>query len=120
MRTPDGTVLYSRYTHDCVNHLDANGEVYMLDGGLEYLRTSVNKEKAEFFVLYDVDPHEEIREHFVWGSRGVNGDEPLHFILIKDLQDAHIEALFDYTVAPHILKILKDEQEWRANAILDS
>lgn len=36
IRTPDGTVLESRYTHDFVQHTDANGELYFLDGGPDY------------------------------------------------------------------------------------
>ena len=34
----------------------------MIDGGLDYIRTSVNKEPAESLALYDDEPFEKIRE----------------------------------------------------------
>ena len=46
-KTPDGTVLISRHTHDFVSHKDANGEEYFIDGGNDYIRKSVNKEEME-------------------------------------------------------------------------
>ena len=48
IQTPDGTILWSRFTHDCVFYEDANGERYMLDGGNDlYRRVSDNVEKAK-------------------------------------------------------------------------
>lgn len=38
IRTPDGTIITSRYRHDFVAHRDANGHEYFVDGGLDYLR----------------------------------------------------------------------------------
>nr|DAI89645.1 MAG TPA: hypothetical protein [Caudoviricetes sp.] len=42
IRTPDGTLLVSRHTHDYVSHIDKNGEEYFLDGGMGHIRTSIN------------------------------------------------------------------------------
>ena len=54
IQTPDGTILWSRHTHDCVFYEDANGETYMLDGGNEhYRRTSGNNEPAKDVSIYD-------------------------------------------------------------------
>lgn len=61
VRTPDGTILESRHVHDYATHLDANGDEYMVDGGFDYLRRSVNKVPAEDLSLYSDEKHEVIR-----------------------------------------------------------
>ena len=96
IRTPDGTVLVSYHRHDYKTHLDDNGETYVIDGGLDYIRTSVNKIPAEDLSLYDDEPFEVIREHVFRGGRGVNGDEPLKYVLLKDINDDWLNAIIDY------------------------
>ena len=44
MRTPDGTVLQSNHVHDYVEHTDANGKLYMVDGGVQYIRRTWHDE----------------------------------------------------------------------------
>lgn len=60
-KTPDGTVLISRHTHDFVSHKDANGEEYFIDGGNDYIRKSVNKEEMENMCVYSDDQFSLIR-----------------------------------------------------------
>lgn len=93
METPDGTVLRSRHRHDYRVHQDSNGEEYMLDGGLDYIRCSVNKEVATITTIYEEDAISLIREHWDWGSYGPNGDQPLHYIKLKDIEEGHMEAI---------------------------
>ena len=50
MICPDGTVLYSRHRHDYKSHTDSNGEWYMIDGGLDYVKSSVNKIRAQYLI----------------------------------------------------------------------
>ena len=53
IQTPDGTILESFNRHDYVTHEDTvSGEHYMLDGGLEYTRGSVNKVQAKDLSVY--------------------------------------------------------------------
>jgi hypothetical protein len=54
IQTPDGTILWSRHTHDYVAYEDKKtGEVYMLDGGTDYMKTSVNQVPAKNVSIYN-------------------------------------------------------------------
>ena len=95
IRTPDGTVLESRHVYDYKTHTDENGEVYMVDGGLEYLRRSYNDGfPAEELSVYLEDGHEVVREVATWGSYGKNGDGPLKYIL--NYSDNSVCVLLSY------------------------
>lgn len=108
--TPDGTVLVSRYRHDYVTHLDANGEEYMRDGGNDYIRCNLNKEPATDCTCTTDDPIEKTREHFSWGSYGKHGDESLHYIVLKDMKTEHIEAILEHiSMLPRFVKMFNDE-----------
>jgi len=110
----DGTILQSRHRHDYCTHTDSNGEHYMLDGGLEYFRHSGNLEPM---CVYTNDSHEKIRDNFEWGSYGKNGEEELHYILLKDLTDEHISAILKTQkhLVEHIRKVFTDELIYRRN-----
>jgi hypothetical protein len=96
IKTPDGTILVSYHRHDYKTHLDANGEEYIIDGGTDYIRTSVNKEPAEDLSLYDDAPFEVIREHIYRGGRGKNGDEALKYVKLSEVDDEWLGAIIDY------------------------
>ena len=93
IKTPDGTVLISKHRHDYVSHLDANGECYMVDGGTDYLRRNVNIEPFEEQSVYSDAPHTDIRQGFYWGTRGKDGDQPVEFKPLEQLDTSHIEAI---------------------------
>lgn len=90
LTTPDGTMLVSQRVHDYVSHKDANGEIYMLDGGTSYVRTSVNREEGSFRMFTTQDAIADIREHWTWGTYGPDGCSPLTYVKLKDLSDDHI------------------------------
>ena len=119
VRTPDGTVLESKHRHDYVSHLDTNGETYILDGGCDYIRRSINKVEAKDLSLYDDAPHEQIREVISRGGRGVDGTEPLKYVLLKDIDDDWLEAIISYEqkLRPNnkFLQIYLAEKEFRKN-----
>jgi hypothetical protein len=93
IRTPDGTVMESIHRHDYVTHKDANGEIYMVDGGRNYIRRSHNNEVATDLTVVLEDDYETVRSVYQWGTRGRFGDEPLSFVLLKDIDDDHLYAL---------------------------
>ena len=114
MRTPDGTILESLHRHDYVTHLDANGKEYMLDGGLDYVRSSANGDEQILTVYHD-DPHEVIRDVVKWGTYGKNGDETLVHVTIADMSTQHLQACLDTvkTMHPSIYKVMQKEVEYR-------
>lgn len=118
IKCPDGTVLESKNRHDYQSHLDANGEMYVLDGGCEgYTRRSINIVEAEDISLYSDAPHEQIREVVCRGGRGVDGTEPLKYVLLKDVNDDWLQAIIDYETKNrpnnNFLAMYKNEKQFR-------
>ncbi len=93
--TPDGTRLISHNVHDFQYHTDKNGLFYGIDGGGYYLKRTVQGDYKEESVYSD-DSFEVIRQHLYRGARGINGDEPLHFIKLCDMETSHVEACIKY------------------------
>ena len=99
--TPDGTYLRSYHRHDYKEHTDKiTGELYMTDGGTEYIRRSVNNVKAQDLDVFSTDPFESIRKAFVWKSYGKNGElfpngvkTPLCMI-----SDPHLDSIIETQV----------------------
>lgn len=119
IRTPDGTVIQSRHRHDYVTYTDKNGMEYMVDGGLDYLRRTVyDGHPYEELSLTEEDPIEVIREYFDWGTYGKDGKQPLRRILLKDMEDEHIQAILDtQRLMPQVKEMFIREQTYRsANA----
>ena len=96
IQTPDGTLLTSHHRHDYVTYTDANGEEYMLDGGNDYQRTSVNKESFKDLSIWSDAPYEIIRENFHRGGRGKNGDEPLKWVPLSEMSDEWVKNCIEY------------------------
>jgi len=111
--TPDGTELTSNHVYDYKSYKDANGEVYMNDGGREYIRRSVNKEPYIDNCIYSTDSFERIRSELSWGTYGKKGTEELHYIKFKDMSNAHIEAITTNFVEGLFINILKEELKYR-------
>ena len=92
LQTPDGTIIESKHRHDYVTYTDANGKQYMVDGGLDYLRRNVHEDQIDLS-LYDDQPHEVQRELLTWGTYGINGDQPLQYKSIAQMETGHLEAV---------------------------
>lgn len=88
-KTPDGTVLISRHTHDFVSHKDANGEDYFIDGGNEYIRMSVNKEEMENMCVYSDDQFSLIRTVLCRGTFDENNKRI--WIPLCNMSNPHLE-----------------------------
>ncbi len=92
--TPDGTLLQSFGRHDYKEYTDKNGERYMVDGGLDYLRRSAgHSEPYTELSVYSDDPFNLQREYFGWGTYGKDGKQPLRYAKLKLMSNDHIEAI---------------------------
>jgi len=116
IQTPDGTILESRTRHDYKEYEDANGCVYIVDGGLDYSRRMVNKDApaTELSISEDV-LHSVAREFVTWGTYGKQQDQPLSYIAIMDMETEHLEAVLDTQkyMAPQMRDLMKAELEHR-------
>lgn len=113
LRTPDGTILQSFHRHDYKEHVDTvTGETYMIDGGTDYIRTSINTVQPEWMIVYTDDPFEVKREVPVWGTYGKSGKEDFRWVSVAEMEDDHIRALLD--PAMYVRKGIKDVLEEEA------
>ena len=114
IRTPDGTILTSRNVHDYRCYKDKNGDTYTNDGGVEYLRRSVNVIPWEELSLYSDDPFEILRENITWGSRGKNGNEELHYKPISKMSSNHIKSILSkIKLAEYMKELFEKEISYR-------
>ena len=114
--TPDGTVLQSFSRHDYKTYVDKLcGETYMVDGGLVYLRRSVNEIPYKEASVYDDEPFEVIRKEFCWGTRGKDGDQPVQYKPLQSLTDDHIRAILEtqWQVPEWLRAVFIRELDWR-------
>ena len=117
--TPDGTILQSYHRHDYKTYTDKNGEEYMIDGGTDYCRSNVNKEPAQYITITMEDSHSTRRKWFHWGTRGVNGDQPLVWKPLKELDTDHIKSILktQHHIGEHLIELFEDELHFRHDAL---
>lgn len=119
IKTPDGTILTSARRHDFVKHHDTvTNEEYILDGGLDYCRETVNKVPAEHCnITLMVEDWEEVRSHHA--RTNYKGET----ILLKDMSDAHLRNSVIYNIekgfdtSPYTLAYLLELKYREANGI---
>lgn len=118
--TPDGTILQSYHRHDYKTHLDkVSGEEYMIDGGTDYCRSNVNKVTPQYITVTMDDIHEIRREWFHWGTRGKDGQQPLTWKPLRELESDHIRAIIEtqHQITPYLVELFKSELEYRMEKV---
>lgn len=100
IQTPDGTIISSDHRHDFVTHVDKNGKTYGVDGGCEYLRRIGDVRDCKDLSMY-LEPwtpefHEMARKVVKRGGRGKNGDQPLTWVPICEMNDNWVLATIEY------------------------
>ncbi|MDA7818183.1 hypothetical protein N9A28_08330 [Sulfurimonas sp.] len=93
IQTPDGTFICSRSFHDLGEHTDKNGQYYGISGGLAYQKVLFDKEDYIDASIYTTDDFNIIRENIVWETYGIDGDDEVKYVKIKDLELDHIENI---------------------------
>lgn len=89
-----GTIVTSRNVHDysicgCENHVG-------VDGGGEYFKCSPGEgNTSESLQLYVDTPFDEIKVKLIWGTYGVDGDEPLKWVKLVDCTSEHLKAILE-------------------------
>ena len=111
IRTPDGVILTSRHRHDFRSHRDTtNSELYFTDGGIDYIKRSINIKPYTDLSLYSDDLFEKLREGIEWATYGKNGDEELQYKSISNMSTNHIKAvLSNCRLADYMKEIFEKE-----------
>lgn len=117
-KSPIGEILQSNHRYDFV--MDSAGN--FIDGGIDgYIRIGGRPlEEWENLCLYTDDPHDKIREVFIWKSYGKNFSQPEGvYTLLKDLTDDHIIAICEtQTHLPdYIMEVFRNEIRFRETRI---
>lgn len=117
MLTPDGTLLESLHRHDYVSHLDANGKLYVLDGGTDYIRCSQNGDE-QFITIYDDYPFETVRMYAYrlgYGKPGSSDFGKFKRTHLYQMSDEYLKASIQYMQDndqlhnPHTSLLLKEQ-----------
>jgi len=98
LQTPDGTILESLHRHDYQTHQDKNGKHYMIDGGLDYIRSSANRDEVHI-CHYDDEPIEIIREFAYrtgYGKPESKDYGTFRKTFYKDMSDDYLNASIKY------------------------
>jgi hypothetical protein len=95
IRTPDGTILTSRHRHDHVAYHDTIADdLYFVDGGSDYIRTTINKIPAANLSVYSTDDFELIRENCFRGTFDENGNRI--WKPISECSNEHLKNILTY------------------------
>ena len=96
LRTPDGTVLESKHTHDFVMHRDrVTDNDIGIDGGHAYLRRIGSLAFCVDLSVTTKDDFELVRDAFTWGTYGKDGKQPRTEVKLQDMTSEHIQAVLD-------------------------
>lgn len=97
--------IVSRHKHD---YITCSCGQLSIDGGSSYLKRNGNNYVDTS--LSSNDDFDKIRNEFEWGTKGVNGKQPLQYIKLKDMEATHIESILStQLLAKEIKDIFKKE-----------
>ncbi len=112
-----GETLISRYRHDyktcsCENET-------MVDGGLDYQRLGgKDLNLVQSYCIDDSENFETLRFYIERSTNGIDGNEPLKYVKLKDIDDEWLANIIKYEEEfrpdnPY-LKYYRKEQKYRA------
>lgn len=87
-----GEIIQSVSRHNYVTCQCDNS--VMVDGGLDYERYGANNmDLIESYHLYNNDNFEDIKAKLLWGTRGINGDQPLKWVPLISCDSNHLNNI---------------------------
>jgi hypothetical protein len=99
----DGSIDYlvSTHCHDFVSHQWEDGSSVYVDGGNEYIRRGWNLDDElqidrvyyEEFSVTQNDSFEFLKEKFLWGTRGKDGNESFKWVRLQECNSSHLKAI---------------------------
>ena len=97
IKTPDHTILISYSVHDYREHKDkVSNEIYMVDGGNDYLRRNINKVPYEELSVYSDESFEVIRENYHRGTWDKEGNRI--WIPMCKMSNKHLENCIVFNI----------------------
>lgn len=87
----DGVIYRSASRHDFVQLPDGR----YIDGGHDYLRRGGYFTEEESLSLTNQSPWKEIHQKLTWGTYGIDGNQPLKWVRIKDMGVSHIQNVLN-------------------------
>lgn len=107
-----GEVLVSYHGHD-YKTCKCPQET-MVDGGVNYARYGgVDLDKIEHLHVYLDEDFMKVREYAHWGNRGKDGLQPLTYLPLSEMSNAHLTALLDYGIIQWYKDLVIKELEYR-------
>jgi len=91
----------SKHRHDFVEiplESSAMGESWtFIDGGLDYQRRGFisHPDLDLSYTLFSNATDQNLVDHLLWGTYGVNGDQPLTYVLLKDCSSDHLQNILE-------------------------
>lgn len=119
IKTPDGTILVSRYEHDYACHKDTiTGTYYATDGGpgREFMNRTGDDQYEDLSVYYR-DHFELVRSAFEWGSYAGEDRTNRRWVTLKCMGNTHIRNILKTqtkTIAPWAKELFEKELKYRA------
>lgn len=112
IQTPDGTILVSKHRHDYNSYIDKNGKTYMVDGGNDYLKRSINEDQIDL-TLYEDSPFESIREVIGRSGFGKDGKGDYKSAALKDMEDEWVANSIPYVNEQYLKRLYQKELDYR-------
>jgi hypothetical protein len=109
-----GAILNSTHRHDFVACACGNAT----DGGIDYIRRIGNPENMSDLSLHTDSPRSDVRIRLLWGTYGINGDQPKVYKRVMDLETAHLEAILKTQkhISPMVRTAIQDNLDLRKDA----
>lgn len=104
--------IVSYHRHDYKTCRCPNGA--MVDGGTDYARYgAMDMKKIVHHEVFADDDFQLVRQYATRGSRGKDGQQPLTYIALKDMDDDYLQAVLNYGGAEWHLNLIKKEIKYR-------